>query len=150
MSNEPLTKDIKFLDCLKTSKNVGEQAVYKAFLDDSDGVQPREIAAKRGFHETTIAIVINRLKVKKLVYISGWKLSNKNRQCAVYKVGNKKDAVMPIKKTLAAKKLIDEAGDFEKLCKRYDAINRALVPNRNMKQQRVVNLRYLEHIQGIR
>jgi len=39
--------------------------VYKAFLDDSDGVQPREIAAKRGFHETTIAIVINRLKSEK-------------------------------------------------------------------------------------
>jgi predicted transcriptional regulator len=150
MSNGTLTQNINSLDCLKRSKNLGEQAVYKAFLDDSDGVQPREIAAKRGFHETTIAIVINRLKVKKLVYISHWKLSNKNRQCAVYKVGNKKDAVMPIKKTLAAKKLIDEASDFEKLCKRYDAINKALVPTRNTKQQRVANLRYLNHIQGIR
>ena len=150
MSNGTLTQNINSLDCLKRSKNLGEQAVYKAFLDDSDGVQPREIAAKRGLHENTIAIVINRLKVKKLVYISHWKLSNKNRQCAVYKVGNKKDAPMPLKKTIAAKKLIDEASDFETLCKRFDAINRALVPVRNMKQQRVVNQRYLEHIQGIR
>ena len=41
-----LTTEIQSLDCLKLSKNEGEQAVYKAFLDDSDGVQPREIAAK--------------------------------------------------------------------------------------------------------
>ena len=147
-----VTKVVTSIECLLNSKNTAEQAVYKSFLGADDGVKPRDIAAKRGLHPTTVAAVIRRLKQNNLLYISSWEESENKRQLAVYKLGNKQDMPMPVRKRVAISlKAIDAWSLKHKaLCKRYDAINKALVPARNMKQQRAANLRYLEHIQGIR
>ena len=147
-----VTKVVTSIECLNKSTNTAEQAVYRSFFGADEGIKPRDIAAKRGLHPKTVAAVIRRLKQSKLLYISGWKESANKRQLAVYKLGNHPDVPMPVKKRVAvALKAVDVLVLRHKaLCEQYDAINRALVPVRNMKQQRVVNLRYLEHIQGIR
>ena len=84
------------------------------------------------------------------VYVSSWKKSKCTRPLAAFSIGDEIDAEFPISCRLEARKLSDAEIESRAIGARYDAINRALVPVRDMSQQRVVNLRFLEHIQGIR
>jgi predicted transcriptional regulator len=97
-----------------------------------------------------INVAVSTLRKHKVIYISSWKKSKKSRPLAAFSIGNEFDAEFPISCRLEARKLSDAEIESRTIGARYDAINKALVPARNMKQQRVVNLRYLEHIQGIR
>jgi predicted transcriptional regulator len=98
----------------------------------------------------SINVAVATLRKHKVIYISSWNKSKKSRPLAAFSIGNEFDAEFPISCRLEARKLSDAEIESRTIGARYDAINRALVPLRNMKQQRVVNLRYLEHIQGIR
>jgi hypothetical protein len=99
-----------------------------------------------------INVAVSTLRKHKVIYISSWNKSKKSRPLAAVSIGdeNEFDEEFPISCRLEARKLSDAEIESRTIGARYDAINRALVPARNMKQQRVVNLRYLEHIQGIR
>ena len=97
-----------------------------------------------------INVAVAALRKHHIVYVSSWKKSKKSRPLATFSIGDEIDAEFPISCRLEARKLSDAEIESRAIGARYDAINRALVPARNMKQQRVVNLRYLNHIQGIR
>jgi hypothetical protein len=97
-----------------------------------------------------INVAVATLRKHHIIYVSSWKKSKCTRSLAAFSIGDEIDAEFPISCRLEARKLSDAEILSREIGARYDAINRALVPTRNMSQQRVVNLRYLEHIQGIR
>jgi len=97
-----------------------------------------------------INVAVATLRKHQIIYISSWQKSKCTRALAAFSIGDEIDAEFPISCRLEAQKLSDADILSRSIGARYDAINRALVPARNMKQQRVVNQRYLEHIQGIR
>jgi hypothetical protein len=97
-----------------------------------------------------INVAVAALRKHHIIYVSSWKKSKCTRPLAAFSIGNEIDAEFPISCRLEARKLSDAEIESRAIGARYDAINKALVPIRNMKQQRVVNLRYLGHIQGIR
>ena len=97
-----------------------------------------------------INVAVAALRKHHIVYVSSWKKSKKSRPLATFSIGDEIDAEFPISCRLEARKLSDAEIESRTIGARYDAINKALVPARNMKQQRVVNQRYLEHVQGIR
>jgi hypothetical protein len=97
-----------------------------------------------------INVAVATLRKHQIIYISSWKKSKCTRSLAAFSIGDEIDAEFPISCRLEARKLSDAEILSREIGARYDAINRALVPIRNMKQQRVVNQRYLGHIQGIR
>jgi len=97
-----------------------------------------------------INVAVATLRKHQIIYVSSWKKSKCTRPLAAFSIGDEIDAEFPISCRLEARKLSDSEIESRAIGARYDAINRALVPVRNMKQQRVVNSRYLNHIQGIR
>lgn len=97
-----------------------------------------------------INVAVATLRKHQIIYVSSWKKSKCTRPLAAFSIGDEIDAEFPISCRLEARKLSDAEIESRAIGARYDAINRALVPVRDMRQQRVVNLRYLEHIQGIR
>ena len=97
-----------------------------------------------------INVAVATLRKHQIIYVSSWKKSKCTRPLAAFSIGDEIDAEFPISCRLEARKLSDSEIESRAIGARYDAINRALVPVRNMRQQRVVNLRFLEHIQGIR
>jgi predicted ArsR family transcriptional regulator len=97
-----------------------------------------------------INVAVATLRKHQIIYVSSWKKSKSSRPLAAFSIGDEIDAEFPISCRLEARKLSDAEIESRAIGARYDAINRALVPLRNMKQQRVVNQRYLEHLQGIR
>jgi hypothetical protein len=97
-----------------------------------------------------INVAVAALRKHHIIYVSSWKKSKCTRSLAAFSIGDEIDAEFPISCRLEARKLSDAEIVSREIGARYDAINRALVPVRNMNQQRVANLRYLEHIKGIR
>ena len=97
-----------------------------------------------------INVAVATLRKHQIIYVSSWKKSKCTRPLAAFSIGDEIDAEFPISCRLEARKLSDAEIVSREIGARYDAINRALVPVRNMKQQRVANLRYLNHIQEIR
>lgn len=98
-----------------------------------------------------INATVATLRRNRIIYVSGWEKSPKLRKPrAKLSIGDQPDEFVPTSKEHQQRKMTEEEKISQAIGARYDAINKALVPARNMKQQRVVNLRYLEHIQGIR
>jgi hypothetical protein len=97
-----------------------------------------------------INVAVAALRKHQIIYISSWKKSKCTRSLAAFSIGDEIDAEFPISCKLEARKLSDAEILSREIGARYDAINKALVPTRNMKQQRVVNQRYLNYIKGIR
>ena len=97
-----------------------------------------------------INVAVSTLRKHQIIYVSSWKKSKCTRPLAAFSIGDEIDAEFPISCRLEARKLSDAEIESRAIGARYDEINKALVPARNMKQQRVVNQRYLTHIQGIR
>ena len=128
-----------------TAKNILQLLMVKKTVTRQDIAEHLPNVLVRAINATVATLRRNRI-----IYVSGWEKSPKLRPRAKFSIGDQPDELVPTSKGQQLRKMTEEEKISRVIGARYDAINRALVPVRNLKQQRVANLRYLNHIQGIR
>jgi len=128
-----------------TAKNILQLLMVKKTVTRQDIAEHLPNVLVRAINATVATLRRNRI-----IYVSGWEKSPKLRPRAKLSIGDQPDEFVPTSKGHQQRKMTGEEKISQAIGARYDAINKALVPARNMKQQRVVNQRYLEHVQGIR
>jgi len=142
-------------DCLKSNSRVVAQTA-RVLLDAKRSMTVSEIAELTQSSKAYVGESLRTIRLEKFAYICGWKKVGVHAMVALYIKGEGKDVPRepnPRAKIYRTKELQYMLATTRKeinLAKRFNDINAALVPARNMKQQRVVNSRYLNHIQGIR
>jgi predicted ArsR family transcriptional regulator len=128
-----------------TAKNILQLLMVKKTVIRQDFAEHLPGVSVKAINATVATLRRNRI-----IYVSGWEKSPKLRPRAKFSIGDQPDEFAPISRQYQERKVTKEEKITQTIGARYDAINRALVPARNMTQQRVANLRYLNHIQGIR
>jgi hypothetical protein len=129
-------------------------SVARVMINHREGVTTKVLSDEGGVSAATANHVLSRMRKDGFVYIARWERTAKNGSAAIYVIGQGVDVASskPKSSNYIAKQTQDSINKHkeELETKQMIALNKALVPMRNMKQQRVVNLRYLNHIQGIR
>jgi hypothetical protein len=141
-----------------SAKNETIASTAKVLIEAERGLSFVEIAQRISPDKSknAVADALRMMRFHNLVYLSGWVKSPRNGLVAEFKRGNLPDAEKPkdsksnyyyvknIKKVTAEK--VEEELNLDHCL----ALQRALVPKRNERQQREVNQRYWDHLQGIR
>jgi hypothetical protein len=137
-------------------------SVARVMINHREGVTTKMLVDEAGINKTSVDYVLRQMRADGFVYISNWFRTENNGSAAVYSLGKGKDVVknrgkpknkrmtMPSQYVNKKQQESDKSNKENLQSIQMIALNKALVPVRNMSQQRVANLRYLNHIQGIR
>jgi hypothetical protein len=141
-----------------SAKNETIVATARVLVEAEHGLSFVEIARRISPDKSknSVADAIRVMRFHSFVYLSAWVKSPRNGLVAEFMRGNLPDAEKPkesksnyyyiknIKKVTAER--VKEGVNLDHCL----ALQRALAPKRNERQQREVNQRYLDHLQGIR
>ena len=155
--NPKVPRPNKIEDCL-SAKNETIVATAKVLIKAKRGLSFVEIAQRISPDKSknTVADALRVMRFHSFVYLSAWVKSPRNGLVAEFTRGNLPDAEKPkdsksnyyyiknIKKVTAER--VKEGVNLDHCL----ALQRALVPVRQERQQREVNQRYWDHLQGIR
>jgi len=138
------------------SKSIVVSSTAQILIDADIGMTARAIAELAGVKKQYVGDALRMFREDGFAYICEWRREGLHAMVALYVKGKGEDVQRDYKgktkryKTKEQEYLTVSAQKINELSARYIEINHALVPHRNMRQQRVVNQRYLEHVQGIR